>query len=172
MSDGNLWFPDVPKQLNEMYDFISKVVTDIKNLKRELSQKELKKLVDDFKNGVETINLICIKIVAEYEVAKRTNREIHISPAERREIRRKIEDLTYGLNMIFDTEPMQNFLKKNSKLAKKAYMKLYQEGVPDGPEPEPTEDEAHAEFLSWIRAIVFYNDALLVELEKEIKKSL
>jgi len=172
MSSGSVWFPDIPKQLNEMYDFISKVVADIRDLKRKLSKRELKKLVSDFKRGVETINLICIKIGAKYEVAKRTHREIHISSAERDDIRSKIDALTNELNRIVETAAMEEFLREHPKLAEKAYMKLYAEGVDDFEEPEEiSEEEAENEFLGWINAIKWYTGDLLFELDEAIKRT-
>lgn len=172
MSNSSLWFPDIPKQLNEMYDFVRKVAEDIRNLKHKLSKRELKKLVADFKRGVETINLICIKIVAKYEVVKRTNREMHISPAERTDIRSKIDTLTNELNRIVETTAMGEFLGGHPELAKKAYMKLYAEGVDDfDVEPELSEEEAENEFLRWIDAIKWYTGDLLFGLDEAIKKS-
>ena len=170
MSSNSIWFPDIPQQLNEMYDFVRKVAEDIKNLKHKLSKRELKKLVTDFKGGVETINLICIKIGAKYEVAKRTNREMHISPAERDDIRSKIYALTNELNEIVETAPIRDFLGEHPKLAKKAYMKLEAEGIDDFA-TEPSEEEAEKEFLRWINDIEWYTGDLLFEFDEAIKRS-
>jgi hypothetical protein len=170
MSGNSIWFPGIPQQLNEMYDFVKKVVEDIKNLKHKLSERELKKLLTDLKRGIETINLICLKIEAKYEVAKRTNREMHISPAERRDIESKISALTNELNVIVETAPIREFLGEHPQLAKNAYMKLEAEGV-DEMAPEPSEDEAHEKFLQWIHNIIWYTGDLLNEYDEAIKKS-
>jgi len=170
MSNDSIWFPDIPKQLNEMYDFAKKVAEDIRNLKHKLSERELKKLVTDFKRGVETINLICIKIGAKYEVAKRANREMHISLAERADISNKIDALTNELNRIVETAAMGEFLGEHPKLAEKAYMKLYAEGVDDFELPEKiSEEEAENEFLRWINDIKWYTGDLLFELDEAIR---
>lgn len=174
MNGSTIWFSDIPKQLNEMRDFIIKISGDIKELRRELSNRELRKLVNDFKNGVEAINLICIRILAKYEVAKRINKEIHTSPEERAEISGKISLLTDALNDMVETHAMNKFLGKHPELAKKAYMKLYQEGVDTFPLPEEekiSKEEAEKEFLRWIDSIQWYTGILIFELDEAIKKS-
>jgi hypothetical protein len=162
---ASILFPDIPKQLNETYDFISKVVTDIVKLKRKLSDRELKKLVDDFKKGVETINLICIEIHARHEVAKRRNVELYLNASETSDIENKIAKLTDELNSIVEMDAMNKFFRENPKLAEKAYIKLYGE--------HEIEDAADLpDFLEWIEAIRYYTGELLSELEKAIEKSL
>lgn len=169
----SFWFPDIPKQLNEMHDFISKIYTDIMGLRHELSNRELKKLVTDFEQGIESINLICIKISAKQQVAERLHRKMHISPGERERISREIRVLTEALNRLVETAPMQKFLGKHPRLAEKAYMKLEGEGIDDFDQPEsPSEEEAERGFLNWIKDIQWYTGILLFELDEAIKSSL
>lgn len=174
MTSSTIWFLDIPKQLNEMRDFIIKVSDDIRKLRHELSNRDLKKLVTDFKRGVEAINLTCIKIWAKYEVAKRINKEMHTSPEERDDISDKIEGLTNALNDMVETDAMRKFLGEHPELARKAYMKLHAEGVDDFALPEEekvSEEEAEKEFLNWINSIQWYTGTLLFELDEAIKKS-
>ncbi len=166
MSSSTIWFSDVPKQLNEMRDFIIKISGDIKKLRHKLSNRELKKLVTDFKRGVEAINLICLKIWAKYEVAKSINKEIHTSPEERAEISNKLESLTDSLNDMTETDAMRKFLGEHPELAKKAYLKLRAEGVDEYAPPE-----TEKEFVDWINRTQWYTGALLLVLDEVIKKS-
>jgi hypothetical protein len=163
-------FPDIPKQLNDAYDFISKVIVDAGKLRRRFSDRELKKLVADFKKGVETINLICIKIKARREVARNNNAELHLNASERNDIESRMASLTDQLNKIVEMEAMQKFLREHPKLAEKAYIKLYGEHEPDE-EPEKSEEELEKDFLNWIEDIGHYTDELLSELEEAMKKS-
>jgi len=174
MNSSSIWFLDIPKQLDEMRDFIIKVSDDIRKLRHELSNRELRKLIADFKRGVETINLICIKIWAKYEVAKRMNKEMHTSPEERADISDKIERLTNALNDVVEMNAMRKFLGEHPDLARKAYIKLHAEGVDEFALPEEkkiSEEEAENEFLNWINSIQWYTGALLFELDEAIQKS-
>ncbi len=163
-------FPDIPRQLNDMYDFISRVAQDIRKLTHMISSRELRKLVDDFRKGVETINLICLKIVAKEEVATEMGREFHVDPDERGVLSEKIRELTYKLNELTQTEAMERFFRKNPDLARQAYIKLEAEGVDDY-EVEATDEEANREFLRWINAIAKYTKDLLSELDNAVEKT-
>jgi len=155
-----------------MHDFMSKIYVDLTTLKHELSNMELKKLVANFERGVETINLICIKIWAKQQVAKNLNREMHIGPNERESISAEIHGLTNALNKIVETDPMKKFLGEHPGLAERAYMKLEAEGVNDFYEPDKrSEEEKQGEFLGWIESVQWYTGALLFELDEVIKTS-
>ena len=163
-------FPDIPSQLNEMYDFISKVYHDLLRLNRILSNRELRKLVQDFRRGVEMINLICLKIVAKEKVNTDMGRELYIDTDERGVISEKINKLTDKLNELTQTDAMERFFGQYPVLAEKAYIKLYAEGVDDFYK-EVIDEEENQEFLRRINAIVHYTKNLLSELDATIEKT-
>lgn len=168
---SSIFFPDIPKVLNETYDFVSKVVTDIRKLKRELSNKEQKKLLADFQRGLEAINQITSKILAKFKAAKILNKEVHLSPKDY-EIRGKINDIAEELNQIIQTEAMRKFLgKQTEELQEKAYIKLELEGVDDFGNEKISEEEAEHEFLRWIGAVNNYTKELLDLWNEAVKKS-
>jgi len=161
-------FPDIPKQLNETRGFIIKVLDDLKKIRRKLSNRELKRLVTDFKTGVETINLICIEIKAQNEVAKRANSKLRISSSERNNIADRVQALTDELNRIVETDAMNKFLREHPKLAEKAYIKLYgeKEDILLGDLISTEED-----FLNWIYRVGTDIEELLSELDEAIKST-
>jgi hypothetical protein len=155
-----------------MYDFVNRVVQDLQRLRRILSNRELRKLVDNFRDGVETINLLCLRIVAREKVTTDMGRELHIVPEEREEISDKIRSLTNLLNELVLTEAMEEFFRKNPDLAKHAYIKLEAEGVNDyAVEEKLTDEEENVEFLQWINGIASYTKDLLSELDEAVEKT-
>jgi len=171
---NSLWFPDIPDQLNKMYDLLRKVIADIEKIKRKLSNRELKKLVLDFKRVVETINLICIKIGAEYKVAKSYGKEMRISPEERAEIANKIGELTLGLPEFVETDAMQKFLGEHPTLAEKTYIKIYGEKedyLLEHLVADISMEGAEKDFIFYIKYIQKHASDLLSELNEAIKAS-
>lgn len=163
-------FADIPGQLNEMYTFIGRVLDDVRRLRRRFSNRELRKLVTDFKRGVQTINLVCTKITAKDEVNRRNNVETYISSSERDEIEEKIDLLNQELNLIVETNAMSEFLGEHPGLAEKAYMKLHGERE-DITSYKDSYGDTTEGFLRWIFAIKYYTLQLLSELDEAISGS-
>ena len=168
MSNGSILFPDIPKQLSETYELIKKITTDFRNLKRALSNKERKKLLSNLRSGLNTINLICIKIIAESEASTNANRKMNISFEERAEIVADILHLAEkGINNLVDTDAMNNFLKDYPKLAKKVFLKMYGEREDYLPMDIYESEE---EFLGWIYRVNVYIEDVLNTLDETVKK--
>ena len=128
MGNGSIIFPDIPKQLGESYELIKRIATDFRNLKRALSNRELNKSLNTLRSGLNTINLICIKIIAESEASENATRKMNISFEERAEIVVAILHLAEeGINNLVDTDAMNKILGDYPELAKKVFLKMYGE---------------------------------------------
>jgi len=159
MGNGTMLFPDIPNQLRESYELIKTIITDFRNLKRKLSNRERKNLLSTLKSGLNVINMICIKIIAESEASKNANRKMNISFEEREKIVEEILLLAEdGINNLVTTDAMNDLLKDYPPLAKKIYLKMYGEGEDYLPIDIY---ESEGEFLGWIYRVNMYIEDIL-----------
>ena len=167
MGNDSILFPNIPKQLNDSYELIKKVVADIRNLKRALSNRGFKRLSSTLRNGLNTINLICIKIIAESEAAKNANRKMNISFEERAEIVTNIIHLAEeGINNLVETDALKDFLKNYPDLAEKLFLKMYGEREDYLPMDIYESEE---EFLGWIYRVNGYIEDVLNTLDEVVE---
>jgi len=168
MGNGSIIFPDIPKQLGESYELIKRIATDFRNLKRALSNRELNKSLNTLRSGLNTINLICIKIIAESEASENATRKMNISFEERAEIVVAILHLAEeGINNLVDTDAMNKILGDYPELAKKVFLKMYGEREDYLPEDIYGSEE---EFLRWIKMVNKYIEDVLNTLDESVRK--
>jgi hypothetical protein len=74
--NGGLISLDLAKQADEAYELLKKLVADFGELKRHLSNRELKKLLIGYRKAVGVMNLICVQINAQRKVAADLNKEL------------------------------------------------------------------------------------------------
>lgn len=101
-------------KIGEAYDTLKEAIADIYRVMQSLSQWEERQLIDKYRNGLGAINLICLKVIAEAEVAQRVGKNINLTLEDRREIVDSIIGLGQYLAKIFESTSMNSLLGKNS----------------------------------------------------------
>lgn len=149
-------------KIKEAYDTLKEVAADISGVVRSLSRWKERQLIEKCREGLGAINLICQKVLAEEEVAKRFGKNISLTLEDRREIVYTIDRLSYDLNVIAESETMRYFLGKDSNLAYLFFLKIYSEHEDHGPEEVMSNE---SDFLTWIRYISSDTDAVLRKLD-------
>ncbi|MFZ0005960.1 MAG: hypothetical protein WAK45_08800 [Methanoregula sp.] len=115
-------FLSIGKQLDELYEFLKKVKSDISEYSRELSNKEIKQVLKDFKKGVAETHIICIKIIEADEVEKQMlGKSLNISKKEREEIGQKIGLIAQELERIVKIPAVDHFIGERPVLSKQMY---------------------------------------------------
>lgn len=153
-------------EIKEAYETLKEVIVDVSRALRSISQWKEKQLIDRYRKGLGAINLICLKIRAEDDVAQRFGQNISLTLEDRKEIVTSIISLSNDLNTIIESDTMRSILMDHPKLAEKVYLKMYGEREDYGP-AEIWSDEK--EFIRWIRTIPSYIDELFEELDSVFK---
>ncbi|MFZ5448568.1 MAG: hypothetical protein ACOZFS_08050 [Thermodesulfobacteriota bacterium] len=154
--------------VKEAYDTLKAVLADISGIVRSLAQWQTKKLIEKYREGLGAINLICLKVGAEAEVAQRVGKNINLTMEDRKKIVGSIIALSDDLNRIVGSDPMRLLLGYHPQLARKVYLKMYGERDDYLPEDIWSDEE---EFLRWIGAIPFYISEIFAELDKIFESS-
>jgi len=153
-------------EIKEAYETLKEVIVDVSRVLRSISQWKEKQLIDRYRKGLGAINLICLKIRAEDDVAQRFGQNISLTLEDRKEIVASIISLSNDLNTIIESDTMCSILMDHPKLAEKVYLKMYGEREDYGP-AEIWSDEK--EFIRWIRTIPSYIDEVFEELDSVFK---
>ena len=140
-------------EIKEAYETLKEVIVDISGVVHSISQWKERQLIERYRKGLGAINLICLKIRAEDDVAQRFGKHISLTLEDRREIVARIISCSNDLNVIIESDTMRSILMDHSKLAEKVYLKMYGEREDYGP-AEIWADEK--EFICWISTIPSY----------------
>jgi hypothetical protein len=148
--------------IKDAYNTIKAVIIDISEVLRSISKWKSKRLFEKYREGLGAINLICLKVNTEAEVAKRVGKNINLTIEDREKIVNGIIELSDKLNAIVESEPMRLVLGSHPKLAKKVYLKMYGERADYLPENIWSDDK---EFLRWTESIPFYVEEIFNEID-------
>jgi len=149
-------------EIKEAYETLKEVIVDVSGVVHSISQWKERQLIERYRKGLGAINLICLKITAEDDVAQRFGKNISLTLEDRREIVDSIITFSKDLNVIIESDSMRSILMDHPKLAKKVYLKMYGEREDYGP-AEIWSDEK--EFIRWIKTIPSYIDEVFEELD-------
>lgn len=153
--------------IKETYDTLKAVTSDVSKIVHSLSQWKTNKLIDKYREGLGAINLICLKVKAEAEVAQRVGKKINLTETDRREIVESIVALSYKLNEITESDAVRLLLGSHPRLADTVYLKMY--GEREGYVPENIWSD-ELEFLQWIRSVPPYITDIFKELDTALAK--
>ena len=153
-------------EIKEAYETFKEVIVDVSGVLHSISQWKEKQLIDRYRKGLGAINLICVKIKAEDDVAQRFGQNISLTLEDRREIVASVISLSNDLKAIIESDTMRSILMDHPKLAEKVYLKMYGEQEDYGP-AEIWSDEK--EFIRWIRTIPSYIENVVKELDNLFK---
>ncbi len=153
-------------KIKEAYDTLKEVIVDVSGVVHSLTQWKERQLIDRYREGLGAINLICLMIKAEDDVAQRFGKNISLTIEDRRKIVKNIVSLSNDLNVIIESDSMRSILGKYPQLAERVYLKMYGEREDYGP-AEIWSDEK--EFLFWIRTIPSYIEDVVKELDSVFK---
>lgn len=153
-------------KIKEAYDTFKEVIVDVSGVVHSISQWKERQLIERYRKGLGAINLICLKIKAEDDVAQRFGKNISLTLEDRREIVESIITLSNDLNAIIESDSMRFILMDHPELADKVYLKMYGEHEGFGPAEIWSHEE---EFILWIRTIPSYIDEVLEKLDSAFK---
>jgi hypothetical protein len=153
--------------IKDAYNTIKAVIMDISEVLRSISKWKSRRLFEKYREGLGAINLICLKVNTEAEVAKRVGKNINLTLEDREKIVNGIIELSDKLNAIVESEPMRLVLGSHPKLAKKVYLKMYGERADYLPVDIWSDDK---EFLRWTESIPFYVEEIFNEIDTALDK--
>ncbi len=152
--------------IREAYDTLKTVIGDISKIVSSLSQWKTNNLINKYREGLGAINLICLKVLSEVEVAHRARKNVHLTVDDRRNIVESIITLSKDLNVIIESDAIRLLLGPNRELAEQVYLKMYGEKEDYLPENIWSDE---SEFLCWIRTIPSYITGIFKELDTFFK---
>ena len=110
------------KQLDDIYEFLKKVTGDIKEYNRHRSNKEIKQLITELKNGIVETHIICVKIIEADKIEREMfGKPLKTNEADRKEIAKKIRRIATELTKIVAIPSVSHFLGEKKEILSNVY---------------------------------------------------